>query len=258
MTGTDAADFVPLAERLAAASGDVIRPFYRAGVAVDDKADDSPVTVADREAEAAMRAVLARDVPEHGILGEEYGPERTDAEWVWVLDPVDGTKGFITGLPTFGTLIALCRHGRPVLGIIDQPVSGDRWVGCEGRTTTLNGHVVHTRACPDAGRATLLATSPEMFRGADAAPWQRLEQAVKMRRFSADCLAYGVLAAGFVDLVAEADLQPYDYCAHVPVVEGAGGRITDWQGHPLTMHSDGRVLAAGDPALHAAALALLA
>ena len=250
--------FIDLAHALADASGAVIRRYFRTRIEIDDKDDDSPVTAADREAEAAMRVLIAAHYPDHGIYGEEYGTERADAEHVWVLDPIDGTKAFICGKPMFGTLIALMRAGRPVLGIIDQPVLGERWVGAAGAATLFNGAAVHTRACPALDRAFLNATHPDLFAGADEAAFQRLSRAAKQTQFGGDCYAYGLLASGFIDLVAEADLKPYDYCALVPVVEGAGGIVTDWRGGALTLASDGRVVAAGDAALHAAAIAALA
>jgi inositol-phosphate phosphatase / L-galactose 1-phosphate phosphatase / histidinol-phosphatase len=216
------------------------------------------VTVADRAAEAAMRQLIAARFPEHGIVGEEFGRVREDAEFVWVLDPIDGTKSFISGVPLFGTLIALARSGRPILGIIDQPISGERWVGAEGRATSLQGRAVRCRACAALPRATLFATTPEMFEGPDRDAFERLAGAVKLVRWGADCYAYGLLAAGFIDLVVEAKLKPYDFCAMVPIVEGAGGVVSDWRGDPLGLHSDGRVLIAGDAAAHRAALALLA
>jgi len=248
---------IALAHRLADAAGAVIRGYFRTPVLVDDKADASPVTIADRESEAAMRALINAERSEDGIYGEEYGPERTDAEWVWVLDPVDGTKAFITGKPCFGILIALLHHGVPVLGIIDQPILRERWLGVVGLPTTLNGAPIRVRACPELKLSALYATAPEMFIGADSVAWETLRAQVKLPRYGADCYAYGLLAAGFVDLVVEASLQPYDYCALVPVVEGAGGLLTDWQGQRLGLHSDGRVVAAGDPRAHAAALAVL-
>jgi len=249
---------VALAGRLADAAGAAIRPHFRTPLPVEDKPDASPVTVADRAAEAAMRRLIEAACPEHGILGEEYGPARLDASHVWVLDPIDGTKAFISGLPLFGTLIALLVEGRPVLGVIDQPILAERWLGLAGAGTTLNGRPVRARACPALDRATLFATAPDMFRGADEAAFARLSDAVKLTRFGADCYATGMLAAGFADLVVEARLQPYDYCALVPVVEGAGGRATDWSGRPLGLGSDGRIAFAGDGALHAAALERLA
>jgi len=244
--------------RLADAAGEVIRPYFRKPLAVRDKPDLSPVTAADRAAEEAMRRLIEARFPEHGILGEEFGREREDAELVWVLDPIDGTKSFISGVPLFGALIALTREGRPILGIIDQPISRERWVGAAGRPTTLNGAPIGCRACPSLAVATLFATTPDMFKGEDAAAFARVSAAVKLVRFGADCYAYGLLAAGFVDLVLEASLKPYDFCAMVPVVEGAGGVATDWRGASLDLASDGRILIAGARRAHEAALALLA
>jgi inositol-phosphate phosphatase/L-galactose 1-phosphate phosphatase/histidinol-phosphatase len=204
-----------------------------------------------------MRAMIERRFPDHGILGEEYGRARENAEYVWVLDPIDGTKSFISGVPLFGTLIALTRAGQPVLGVIDQPILGERWFGAAGRPSTLNGTVIRCRACPELGAATLFATTPDMFHGADAADFSRVSAVAKLTRFGADCYAYGLLAAGFIDLVLEASLKPYDFCAVVPIVEGAGGIATDWRGRGLGLASDGRVMVAGDRRAHMAALALL-
>jgi inositol-phosphate phosphatase/L-galactose 1-phosphate phosphatase/histidinol-phosphatase len=250
--------FLALAEALADAAAAAVRPAFRTPLAVDDKPDSSPVTAADRAAEAAMRRLIETSYPAHGIIGEEYGPLREDAEFVWVLDPIDGTKSFISGVPLFGTLIALMQDGRPLLGIIDQPISRERWVGAAGRPTTLNGAPVSCRSCPELGRATLFATTPEMFKGGDAAAFTRLAATVKLVRYGADCYAYGLVTAGFVDLVVEASLKPYDFGPIAPIVEGAGGVATDWQGRPLDLACDGRVVIAGDRRAHAAALALLA
>jgi histidinol phosphatase-like enzyme (inositol monophosphatase family) len=256
-TPVDAA-LIAFANELADAAGEIVRRYFRRGVAVDDKADLSPVTIADREAELALRALIETRFPEHGILGEEHGSHHADAERVWVLDPIDGTKSFISGVPLFGTLIALVERGTPVLGVIDQPISRERWIGARGHKSTLNGAPIATRPCPALAAATLFATSPDMFRGADAEGFQRLKGAVKLARFGGDCYAYGLLAAGFIDLVVEAGLKPYDYAALAPVIAGAGGSMTDWQGKPLGLGSDGRVLACGDPRLAGAARSLLA
>jgi len=249
--------FLALALSLADAAGAEIRPYFRRPLVIDDKPDLTPMTAADRAAEAAMRALIEAHFPEHGIVGEEFGRVREDAEFVWVLDPIDGTKSFISGVPLFGTLIALTRRRRPILGIIDQPISRERWVGATGRPTTLNGAPIHCRACPALAAATLFATTPDMFKGDDAIAFARVSAAVKLTRFGADCYAYGLLAAGFVDLVLEASLKPYDFCAMVPIVEGAGGVATDWRGRALDVASDGRILVAGDRRAHSAALALI-
>ena len=243
------ADHLALAHALADAAGAILRRHFRQPLAVDDKSDLSPVTIADREAEAAMRQLIADAFPQHGILGEELGAVRADAEWVWVLDPIDGTKSFICGIPLFGTLIALAHRGSPVLGVIDQPVLRERWLGRVGETTRFNGAAIHTRPCSDLAAATLFATAPEMFEGAESAGFARLKGAVKRVRYGADCYAYAQLAGGFIDLVVERDLKPYAFCALAPVIAGAGGSIADWQGKPLTLQSDGRVIACGDPRL---------
>jgi len=249
--------FLALALRLADAAGEVIRPYFRKPIAVIDKPDLTPVTAADRAAEETMRGLIEARFPEHGILGEEFGRAREGAEFIWTLDPIDGTKSFISGVPLFGTLIALTRDRRPIVGVIDQPISRERWVGASGLQATLNGAPIRCRPCSVLGAATLFATTPDMFKGEDAASFARVSAAVKLTRFGADCYAYGLLAAGFVDLVLEADLKPYDFCAMVPIVEGAGGIATGWRGENLDLASDGRVLVAGDRRTHGAALPLL-
>jgi inositol-phosphate phosphatase / L-galactose 1-phosphate phosphatase / histidinol-phosphatase len=255
--GIDLDTLLVLASRLADAAGAEIRPHFRNLSTIEEKPDLSPVTVADRAAEAAMRTLIETQFPDHGILGEEFGEVRGEAEYVWVLDPIDGTKSFISGVPLFGTLIALTRGRRPILGIIDQPISRERWVGASGRPTTLNSAAIRCRACSGLAAATLFATTPEMFKGKDAGCFARLSAAVKLTRFGADCYAYGLVAAGFVDLVLEAELKPYDFCAMVPIAEGAGGIATDWRGTPLDLASDGRILVVGDRRVHEAALGLL-
>ena len=257
MREIDLDTFLAFALHLADAAGEVIRPHFRKPLAVSDKVDLTPVTAADRGAEETMRALIEARFPDHGIVGEEFGRVREDAEFVWTLDPIDGTKSFISGVPLFGTLIALALDGRSILGVIDQPILRERWVGAVGRPTTLNGAAIQCRACPTLAAATLFATTPDMFKGEDAACFARVSAAVKLTRFGADCYAYGLVATGFVDLVLEASLKPYDFCAMVPIVEGAGGVATDWRGRSLHLASDGRILVAGDRRLHGAALALL-
>ncbi|HVH82309.1 MAG TPA: histidinol-phosphatase [Stellaceae bacterium] len=249
--------YLALADDLADVAGTAIRPYFRTALAVDDKADLSPVTAADRAAELAMRQLIASRFPEHGIIGEEYGRESEDAEFVWVLDPIDGTKSFISGVPLFGTLIALAQRGRPIVGIIDQPISRERWVGAEGRATTHNSNVIHCRSCSGIASATVFATSPDMFKGTDFDAFTRISRTAKLTRFGADCYAYGLVALGFVDVVIEASLKTYDFSAMLPIIEGAGGVATDWQGQPLGLSSDGRVLIAGDKRTHSDALDLL-
>ena len=242
------------------AAGEVIRPFFRTSVPADQKADQSPVTIADRNAELAMRAVLAQRCPDHGILGEEFGLERPDAARRWVLDPIDGTRAFITGRPTFGTLAALLQGDTPLLGLIDQPVTGERWIGVRGRPTVFTGGMggsVGTRPCLDISLAELSATSPAMF-GADLPRFDRLAGLVRRTYWGGDCYAYGLLALGQIDIIVECDLKPWDWAALVPVIEGAGGRMTDWFGQALRSDGDGRVIAVGDPRLLDAVVQALA
>jgi inositol-phosphate phosphatase/L-galactose 1-phosphate phosphatase/histidinol-phosphatase len=254
-----AVDYLAFAHELADRAGEVLRRYYRAPISVDYKADESPVTIADREAERAMRDLIRARFPEHGIEGEEFASEHGEAELVWSLDPIDGTKAFLVGRPTFGTLISLLRQGTPVLGIIDQCISRERWVGAQGQPSTCNDAPIRVRPCPDLEHAVLSTTSPQMFRtDEEQAAFARIAQRVKFPVYGGDCYAYGLLAMGFTDLVIEADLDLHDFAALVPIVEGAGGVMTDWQGRPLGQGSDGRVVAAGDRRTHAQALALLA
>jgi inositol-phosphate phosphatase/L-galactose 1-phosphate phosphatase/histidinol-phosphatase len=251
-------EFVELAHRMADAGGDIARRYFRAGVSVDIKDDASPVTVADREVEAALRNQIESAHPEHGILGEEQAAVRMDAEYIWVLDPIDGTRSFVAGVPLFGILICLLRDGRPILGMIDQPILGERWVGGAGHPTTLNGEPANTRACPSVQQAMMFTTSPDMFEGETETRYESLRSHVQLVRHGADCYAAGLLASGHADLVVEGSMQPYDYLPLVPVIENSGGIATDWEGAPLTLASDGLMLASGDPAIHDAALALIA
>lgn len=259
---TPATEFAAFAATLA----DAVRPlslgWFRRRLAVDDKADESPVTIADRQVETALREQIAARYPAHGIWGEEFGKLNPDAEYVWSVDPIDGTRSFITGHPLWGTLLALLHNGRPVVGVIDIPATGERWVGvndtaaglCEAR---FDGHPCATSPVTSLAEATVYATSPDIFDAAEYAQFERLTKAVSRRRFGGDCYAYGLLASGHIELVMEAGLQTYDYLAVAPVIEAAGGIITDWDGQPLTLESQGRVLAAANAQLHAAALACI-
>jgi inositol-phosphate phosphatase/L-galactose 1-phosphate phosphatase/histidinol-phosphatase len=257
MSTNGSASYLDLAIRLADAAAPIAQKYFRTPLDIETKPDASPVTIADKEIETALRTVLGETVPEHGILGEEHGAERLDAEYVWVIDPIDGTRSFSIGKPLFGTLIGLAHNGVPVLGIIDNPAIGERWIGIKDQPTTFNGNTVTVRTCPDIAQAWMTATSPHMFLG-DALPaFEALKKDVRHTIYGCDCNAYGYLANGYLDLVCESDLKPYDYIALVTVIEGAGGVITDWQGQPLSLKSDGRVIAAGDKRSHEAALAAL-
>lgn len=243
------ADDIAFAHRLADAAGAAIRPWFRARVEVETKADASPVTAADRAAETAMRALIMAERPDEGIIGEEFGTHNVGAARVWVLDPIDGTRSFVAGRPIFGTLIALLEEDRPVLGIIDQPIGRDRWAGAEGQATTLNGEPVTTRRCPVLASALIASTGPQYFRPDERLRFEALAAAAGQLVYGGDCYNYGLVAAGHVDIVVEANLKLHDFAALAPVVIGAGGSMTDWEGRPLTGTSDGRVIALGDASL---------
>jgi histidinol phosphatase-like enzyme (inositol monophosphatase family) len=232
--------------------------YFRKPMDVEHKADLSPVTQADRAIEATMRERITGQFPSHGIFGEEHENIRLNAAHVWVLDPIDGTKSFVSGMPTFGTLIACLSDGVPELGVISIPPTGERWVGQRGCRSTFNGAECRTSGRTQLADATLYTTTPDAFDADGAAQFDALSQKVGMRRFGGDCYAYGLLASGHVDVVFEMDLQPYDYLALVPVIEGAGGVITDWNGDALSLHSEGKVIASASAVLHAEVLKILA
>ena len=239
-----------LALRLADVAGAAIRPLFRGQWSEEKKADRSFVTEADRAAEAAMRALIEAEFPADGIIGEEYGTRNDGAGRQWVLDPIDGTTSFIAGRPIFGTLIALLQDGWPVLGIIDQPIAGERWVGRIGQPTLFNGKPAAARPLKDLADAVLATTSPHLFTNEEADAFMSVAKSVAERKivYGGDCYNYGLVASGHIDIVIEAGLKLHDYAALVPVVEGAGGMMADWQGNPLDAGSDGTVIALGDPA----------
>lgn len=232
----------------------IARQYFRAPLTVERKSDHSPVTVADRTIETAMKAVLARQLPDHGILGEEHGATALDTRYVWVIDPIDGTKSFISGVPLFGTLIALLDHGQPIMGIMDMPMLGECWIGRKDLGTLLGRERCTTRQTTALKDAILFATSPDQFKGNDTDIFDAISRTCVERRFGGDCYSYGLLASGHVDLIVEADLQPYDFLPLVTIVSEAGGRITDWDGNALSLASDGRVVASATAQLHAEAL----
>jgi inositol-phosphate phosphatase/L-galactose 1-phosphate phosphatase/histidinol-phosphatase len=250
-------DDLRIANALADAAAAHSLRLFRTPLDIIAKADESPVTQADRAAETAMREILGRERPADGIFGEEHGLERVDAASVWVLDPIDGTRSFITGSPLWGTLIALVRGGRVELGMIDMPVLGERWVGLLGLGAERNGHAARASSCSSVAEARIVTTSPDIFNAADWQAFDTLSRRCAMRRFGGDCYGYAQLAGGTIDLVVETGLQPYDYLGPAGLIEAAGGVITDWQGQPLGLQSDGRVIAAATPALHREARAVL-
>jgi myo-inositol-1(or 4)-monophosphatase len=257
-----AVDFAAFVDTLATVSGEAILPFFRTSLGVEDKgsaAGFDPVTAADRAAENAMRSLIKQNFPAHGIVGEEYGNERTDAEFVWVLDPIDGTKSFISGMPAWGSLIALTRNGTPVYGMMHQPFIAERFAG-DGGAAHYRGPAgareLHVRPCAALSDAVMFTTSPLLMNPEDRAAFARVEAAVRLSRYGGDCYAYCMLAAGHVDLVIETGLKPHDIVALIPIVQGAGGMLTNWEGGSAI--GGGRVIAAGDKRVHEAAMTLLA
>ena len=257
MTAIDFASFV---DQLATASGDTILPFFRTALAIENKMAGGfdPVTAADRAAENAMRALIRKTFPGHGIVGEEYGSERTDAEYVWVLDPIDGTKSFITGMVAWGTLIGLMRFGEPVFGMVHQPFTRERFSG-DGGGANYRGPAgtreLRVRECAALDDAILSTTSPLLMNKSDRADFVRLEDKVKLSRYGGDCYSYCMVAAGLIDLVVETEIKPYDIVAVIPVITGAGGIVTTWEGGPA--QAGGRIIVAGDKRVHAQALEVL-
>lgn len=261
-------DDISFAARLATASAEAIRPHFRAPLTVDDKGflathqpGFDPVTIADKGAEQAMRALIAAERPEDGIIGEEFGTEAGKSGKDWVLDPIDGTRSFITGMMSgWGTLIALAEGGVPQYGILNQPITGERFSGtAEKAELSWNGEtrVLHSRRCGALEDAVLMTTHPwECFTEEENPIFRNIADRARMTRFSADCYGYAMVALGHVDLVIESGLKPWDIAALIPIIEGAGGVVTDWQGNPHPM--GGQVIAAGDPALHEKMLPLLA
>jgi myo-inositol-1(or 4)-monophosphatase len=255
-------DFAAFVDKLATASGETILPFFRTALAVEVKKRDDgafdPVTEADRAAEAAMRTLIRDSFPAHGIVGEEYGSERADAEYVWVLDPIDGTKAFISGMPLWGTLIALTRFGEPVFGMMHQPFTAERFAG-DGGAAHYRGPAgkrdLRVRPCASLKEAIIYTTSPLLMKPADRELFNRVEEKALLSRYGGDCYAYCMLAAGLIDIVIETELKPHDVMALIPIITGAGGVMTTWENGPP--QTGGRIVAAGDRRVHAAALQLL-
>ncbi|MCX2725327.1 histidinol-phosphatase [Roseibium salinum] len=254
-------EFAPFLDRLADAASKAIMPHFRQGFAIDNKWETGfdPVTVADRNGETAMRALINETYPEHGILGEEHGPENLDAEHVWVLDPIDGTRAFITGLPTWGTLIGLRTRGTASLGMMVQPYIGERFAGdCQAAWYhgPLGTRPLQTRPCAGLREATIFTTTPALFTDGERGAFDRVEASVRLSRYGTDCYAYCMVAAGHGDAVIESGLQAYDIVALVPIIEGAGGVVTTWTGGSPC--DGGQILASGDPRLHETLLRELA
>ncbi|WEZ82541.1 histidinol-phosphatase [Rhizobium sp. 32-5/1] len=246
--------------RLADAAKAETLPRFRTGTSVANKEAGGfdPVTEGDRAAEAAIRALIEAHFPDHGILGEEFGNVGLDRDYVWVIDPIDGTRAFISGLPVWGTLIGLYHKGEAVMGLMDQPFTGERFLA-DGQQSFYSGpggdKVIATRPCNDLSEAILFTTSPHLYKGDIKTRFETVQEKVQLARYGCDCYAFALLASGHIDLVIECGLKPYDVGGLIPLIEQAGGIITDWNGGPAEM--GGEIVAAGSAALHAQALAIL-
>jgi len=265
LADADLATFEAFALELQAAAGEAILPLFRVENGLEDKGPAKngafdPVTLADKGGEAAIRRLIAERYPDHGVIGEEYGEDRPDAEHVWVLDPVDGTRAFICGLPVWTTLIALRYQGRPVVGAIGQSYIGEVFVGSRRGASLVRGTGVfplRVRSCPALGQALIATTDPNLFKGEDAARWDRMRTAARLARYGCDAYAYAMVAMGALDAVVETGLKAWDIEAAIPVIEGAGGFITHWSGDPVGPNG-GTMLIAGDARVRDEAVALLA
>lgn len=252
---------MPFIHDLATESGKTIAPFFRSGGTAENKAaagDFDPVTEGDRAGEAIMRRMINEQFPDHGIIGEEYGSERSNADYVWVLDPIDGTRSFVAGVPTWGTLIGLLHKGKPLMGMMHQGFTGERFFG-DGKSAFYRGpdgeRQLRARQCSALSEATLFTSDARMFKGLERDAYLNIENRVRLARFSADCYAYCMLAAGHVDLVIETDLKSHDIVALIPIIQGAGGVISSWNGGPAT--AGGAIIAASSSAIHAEAIKFL-
>lgn len=251
--------FIETACRIADQSREVIERAFRRPFDVNLKPDASPVTAVDLAVENLIRSELNAAFPSHSLQGEEYEPFQGTSEYTWIIDPIDGTKAFACGKPLFATLIALLRNEIPILGIIDQPITNERWIGIVDRPTQLNDQIIHTSRVNSLSSARLSCTTPDMFTTSSTqSTFNKLKKAVQLTSFGGDAYAFGCLAAGYVDLILEAQLKFHDVAALIPIIQGAGGEISDWQGNSITPSFNGECLCAANERLHKLALAVIA
>lgn len=255
-------EIINFANHLADSSGEVIKKYFRQEIGEENKSNQTPVTIVDREVEMLIRENIIKEYPSHGMVGEEHGNINDNADYKWVIDPIDGTISFVMGRPIFGTLIALSYKNQPVLGIINQPITGERWLGVINQGSTFNGKKIKTRSCQNLSEAIFCSTSPHFLQDQD---WPRIKKIATQTKYQSqggiiyggDCYLFGLLASGLIDIIVEKGLNNYDFMALVPVVKAAGGEITDWQGKELNINSDGTIIACGSKALHQKVLGLM-
>ncbi len=249
--------FAASMNRMADASGQLIREKRYADFQTEIKDDGSPVTSVDQAVELRIRDIITEHHPDHGIVGEEHDDVAPDSEFVWVIDPIDGTLPFLAGFPVFGTLISLMHNEKPVLGVIDMPMTHERWVGGGNLQTLRNGEPVHVRSCDDISDALMSTSNPDFYDDGSAPALARMKQATKLNVYGGSCMAYAQIASGRIDIGMDVQFDIYDFLALVPVIAGAGGVITDWDGNQLNAHSGDRFVAAGDKRVHDQALNIL-
>ena len=250
-------EFVKFANLLADESSIIANSYFRTKIKIDDKEDESPVTIADKNTELKLRELITKNYPEHGILGEEYGRKNIDSEFVWVIDPIDGTRSFIAGHKDFGTLISLLHKNKPIIGIINCPAHNERWVGIKNQQTKLNNKIVKTSSIKKIEEAYLFTSGiyfdePILKKG-----YVKIRDKSRYFRLGGDCYMYGMLASGLIDIVIEDTLKAHDYMALVNVIEGAGGVISDKFGNEITTDSQGSVVASANKELHSKLISLI-
>jgi inositol-phosphate phosphatase/L-galactose 1-phosphate phosphatase/histidinol-phosphatase len=248
-------EIINFANLLADTASEISKKYYRLANGEVAKEDDSPVTIADREIEQKIRELIFEKYPDHGIIGEEYGNHQEHRDYTWIIDPIDGTSSFIVGRPIFGNLIALTFKQKVILGIINQPINNERWLGIEGQGSWFNGQKISTRNCQKINDAVLSSSSPYFFKDQNKIIFEEICKHTKYQKiggvvYGGDCYAYGCLASGFVDLIIEPELKIYDFASHIPIIKNAGGVITDWAGNDLKLESNTKLIASSTPKLH--------
>lgn len=262
MTDSKINEFVTFSHYLADLSADIAKKYFRQNFGEKTKLDDTPVTLADKEIETIIRSEIEKRFPSHGIIGEELTDIKTDADYKWIIDPIDGTASFIIGRPIFGTLICLSYKNKPLIGMINQPIIGERWVGVAKQYSKFNGQNIKSRNCQNIANAVLCTTSSFFFKGKELDIFTNIASKTKYQSqgwviYGGDCYLYGLLALGFIDIIIETGLSNYDYMALIPILEEAGGTISDWEGKNLDLNSNGKILACGDKNLHSQILQLI-
>ena len=243
-------DLISFANFLADESEIIIKQYFRNPLKIDEKEDESPVTIADKKTELKIRELIEIKYPNHGILGEEFASSNIDSEYVWVIDPIDGTRSFIAGHKDFGTLIALLHNNKPVIGIINCPIHEERWLGIEGKKTTMNGIEVQTSKIKDLKKSYVCTSGLYFDNDHFRKGFDKIIQQTRYHRFGGDCYMYGMVASGYIEIVLEDTLKAHDYMALVPIIDGAGGKVSDKYGKNINIHSEGSVIASANDQLH--------